>query len=209
MQNCPFNKDCLRFECDLACKNYIQLNHWLDRSNVSISNSVFSASPEEISAANQIIVSSLQDKHNILSNYTHLSVCKVSRTQFTADLISYVASTRYCRNIGVYHGVYKLNYFQYLNDIKASWNSRSVNPNLEDIQIWIKSAKYLVIYNLELVKFGDFEAQTLLSIFQERASEDNYSIVVLPKSSISLLGKHDSVFYKKLKDEIESRGVKV
>ena len=105
--------------------------------------------------------------------------------------------------------MYKLNFSQYLDETKKSWNTRYNSEHLEDVNIWINSSKYLVISNLGLIRFGDFESQTLLALLQQRYDTDKYTYVFLEKGKYSLLGKSDSLFYSKLKQEFKSRGVNI
>lgn len=209
MQNCPYNNTCTKRTCDLACRKFAEFEHWSRRCGFSVKNAVIRASIKELEQADNVLQASMHDEDNYNSNYRHISVCKDAKSQYAADLISYVAICKYCKDIGFYHGVYKLNFSQYLETVKASWNSREPLQELEDMKMWIASAKYLIIYNMGLVRFGDFESQTLLTIFQERYADNNYTILVLEKGDYSLPGKVDSLFYKKLKSEITSRGVSV
>ena len=203
----PYNNTCIKPICDLACSEFSEFEHWSNRCGLTITNPALRANQTKILEADSLIQSARQDIHND-SNYIHISVYSGDKSQFMADLTSYVAICKYCRNIGFYNGVYKLNFSQYLDEIKKSWNTRN-NSKLDDIKIWIKSSKYLVICNMGLVRFGDFESQTLLSIFQERYDQEKYTILILEKGKFSLPGKSDSLFYAKLKKEIASRGVKI
>lgn len=180
----------------------------MNRCGLSITNPALKASKEQIQLAEHLLKKAREDD-SIDSNYIHISVHSDEKPQYVADLTSYVAICKYCRNSGFYNGVYKLNFAQYLEEIKKSWNNRYNAEVLEDIKIWVNSAKYLVICNLGLVRFGDFESQTLLSLFQERYDQDKYTIVILEKGKYNLPGKSDSIFYAKLKKEITSRGVRI
>ena len=207
MLGCPYNNTCIKPNCDLACSEFSEFEHWANRCDLNIANPALRVSQSKILEADKLIQLAKLEAP-LESNYIHISVYSGDKAQLMADLISYVAICKYCKNIGFYNGVYKLNFSQYLEEIKKSWNTRN-NDKLDDIRIWIRSSKYLVIYNMSLVRFGDFESQTLLSIFQERYDQAKYTIVVLEKGKFSLPGKSDSLFYSKLKKEITSRGVKL
>lgn len=208
MINCPYTNTCTKFRCDFSCKEFSEFEHWMNRCDLSLSNPVTSASSELIEEAEVYINRSLKD-FTFDSSYSNLGVVQVPKPAYFADLISYVLILKYCKNIGFYNGAYKLNYASYLDEIKKGWSSRNSSESLEDINIWIQSSKFLVIYNLGLVRFGDFESQTLLSILQNRYGDDKYTIIVLEKGAYCLPGKNDSIFYSKLKKEITSRGAKV
>ena len=207
MLGCPYNNSCIKPSCDLSCGDFSEFEHWANRCGLTITNPALTASESKIKEADQLIQSAKQDI-DIDSSYIHISVYSGEKAQLMADLTSYVAICKYCRNIGFYNGVYKLNFSQYLDEIKKSWNTRS-NEKLDDMKIWIASSKYLIICNLGLVRFGDFESQTLLSIFQERYDQEKYTTLILEKGKFSLPGKSDSLFYSKLKKEITSRGVRL
>ena len=48
-------------------------------------------------------------------------------------------------------------------------------------QIFIAKAKLLVISNIDYVKFGDFQAQTLLNLIHTRKTNGLQTIIVSPK----------------------------
>lgn len=209
MINCPYNNCCIKSFCDLSCSEYSEFMHWMNRCDLTVKNPCICASLEDICLANDLIQKSIEDTNNQNSNYMHISVYSGDKSQYMADLTAYLAICKYCRNIGFYNGVYKLNFAKYLDEIKKSWNSRYNSEHLEDMKIWIHSSRYLIIYNLGLVRFGDFESQTLLSIFQDRYTDDKYTILALDKGKFSLPGKLDSLFYLKLKQELVARGAKL
>ena len=153
----------------------------------------------------------LEDAHSDVgkSQYSGISVIETTKPIQYADSLSYTIILKYCLGQGFYGGVYELNFYSYLKAIQESWSSRRQDAELENIKIWIASCQYLVIYNLSLVRFGDFESQTLLSIFQERSIPDKYTVIILESGDYSLLGKPDSAFFAKLKKEMSARGVRV
>lgn len=208
MINCPYNNSCIKSICDLSCSDYSEIEHWMNRCELKLSNPAIRLGLDKISEVEELISNAELDVGET-SNYIHLSVHSSPNPQLMADLTSYILICKYCRKNGFYNGVYKLNFAQYLDELKKSWNSRYNDGHLDDIQIWINSAKYLIICNLGLVRFGDFESQTLLSILQERYDYNKYNFIFLEKGKYSLPGKSDSLFYAKLKKEIMSRGVKI
>lgn len=208
MLNCPFNNSCIKSSCDYSCSEFSEIIHWMNRCDLTIANPSVRASRDQILSAEKIIQQAVKDT-DLDSSYMHISVYCGGKSQFFADLTTYVCICKYCRNIGFYNGTYKLNFSSYLEEIKKSWNSRNNSDSLEDIKLWINSARYLIITNLGLVRFGDFESQTLLSIFQDRYDQNKYTMLFLEKEKFILPGKQDSVFYAKLKNEISIRGVRV
>lgn len=209
MIDCPYNNTCIKAYCDLSCGEYSELLHWCNRCDITITNPVMQSKQDDILLADAIIQRAIKDKNNTDSNFTNISVYKCKNTQYMADLISYTAICRYCKGIGFYNGVYKLNFSKYLDEIKHSWNGRNESDTLENMNLWINSSKFLIIYNLGLVRFGDFESQTILNIFQERYEIDKYTMIVLDEGKYGLNGKQDSLFYHKFKDELVHRGVRL
>ena len=208
MLNCPYNNSCIKPSCDLSCGEFSEFEHWFNRCGLTITNPALRSSVQKINEADNLIKCAESDV-NTDSSYIHLSIYSGPQAQQMADLTSYVAICKYCRNIGFYNGVYKLNFSQYIEEIKKSWNNRYNDEKLEDMKLWIRSSKYLIICNLGLVRFGDFESQTLLTLFQERYEQNKFTILVLEKGKFGLPGKADSLFYSKLKKEITSRGVRL
>ncbi len=208
MLNCPYNNTCIKSSCDLACGEFSEFEHWRIRNGLTLNNPVVKADYKQLMECYNILEAARSDT-NTTSNFNHIGIYSGQNPQYTADLITYIAICYYCKDIGFYQGVYELNFLKYLDEIKASWNTRSDSELLSDMKIWIQSSKYLVICNMGLVRFGDFESQTLLSIFQERYSEDKYTILVLDGGKFALPGKPDSLFYNKLKKEITDRGVNI
>ena len=208
MHNCIYNNTCCRLTCDYSCSLFSEIEHWMNRCDISIDNPVVTSDVSEIQFAASAIESAFQD-NSIQSSYMHLYAFKSKREKYDADLISYAAILEYCRNSGLYQGVYKLSFSDYLSDMKNSWNNRNDADILEKKDIWIRSSKFLIIYNLGLIRFGDFESQTLLKLFQSRYDTNKCTIVILEDSKYCLPGKSDSLFYLKLKNEISSRGVKL
>ena len=206
MLKCPYNNSCIKAECDLACSEFSEFTHWCNRCNISLSSPAISASFEKIKLADDLIKQAHDDEYLEGSNYIHLSVYRGDNNPLMSDLVSYIAICKYCEHKGFYNGVYKLNFSKYIDEIKKSWTTRQDSIDLENMKIWIQSSNYLVVYNLGLVRFGDFESQTLLTILQDRYDIEKHTIFIMEKGKSALLGKPDSMFYAKLKREVNLRG---
>lgn len=183
---------------------FAEYSHWADRCDIKITNPAFKAKREDIVKADSILAKAEEDDPNAAFN--HLSAPKVNNVIFTTDITTLYTIHKYCQGIGFYNGVYKLDLFQYFEDVKGTWNNRRPQGNLEDIDIWIKSSRVLVIYNISMVRFGDFESQTLLRILQDRYDPEKRTVIVL-EEKFGLVGKSDSMFFIRLRDELKSRGV--
>lgn len=205
MLKCPYNSNCSKLGCDLSCAHFSETLHWIDRANLQVKSGVFTCSLKDCETAHKIVEQAINDL-GTNSQYAHLSVTQTDNPQYTAECLAYYIIFRYCRGIGFYNGIYKLNLLDYIDRIKASWSTREPSDRLENIKIWIKSSKYLIITNLDLIRFGDFESQTLLSILQDRYGDDNVTIICLSKGQYGLVGKPDSLFFARLKSELLNRG---
>lgn len=204
MNKCPFNITCSHSVCDTSCKYFAEYSHWADRCGIKISNPAFKAKVADIVKADSLL--SQAEEGNIDSSFTHLAATKVNNVILTSDITSLYAIHKYCQGIGFYNGVYKLDIFKYFDDIKSSWNNRKPSSDLDDVEIWIRSCRILVIYNVSMVRFGDFESQTLLRILQDRYDPEKLTAIIV-EEKFGFVGKPDSVFFVRLRDELKSRGV--
>ena len=209
MNLCPFNNSCIKTVCDMSCAQRSEIEHWMNRCGIKLTNPSIQANRREINTAARVLDATQEAAKIRNSGFANIGVLSTKNAQYMADLVAYVAICKYCQTNGFYNGVYKLNFSKYLEDIKSSWNNRSDSTSLEDVKNWINSARFLIITNLGFVRFGDFESQTLLNIFQDRYDSDKFTIVVLEDSKYSLPGKSDSLFYNKLKNELENRSVRL
>ena len=204
MLNCPYSTTCCKFICDFACKEFSEYEHWMNRCDL------FQSNPAEFSTSKEIQQASFKLNEVLHDSSTQNKLAIQSSNPIKdADLISYLIICEYCRNIGMYNGIYKLNFSQYLDEIKNSWSYKNNSQRLDDIKLWIRTSKYLVIYNLGLIRFGDFESQTMLSIFQERYARDKITLIILDEGKNCITGKFDSIFFNKLKSEFKSMGVRL
>lgn len=208
MKNCPYNNSCIRLRCDRSCKTYTEFEHWANRCGLTVKSPIFCAEQSKIEIASEILKKAQNDALPN-SNYLHLGVYSGSDFQVIGDLITYLAIVKYCSGAGLYNGVYRLNFSQYLEETKNSWDRSYDTSFLDDIKIWLRTCRCLIIFNLSLIRFGDFESQTLLSIFQQRYDQNKSTIVVLEGGRLCLPGKLDSIFYQKLKNEMTLRGVRL
>lgn len=204
MNKCPFNITCTHGVCDTSCKYFAEYSHWADRCDIKISNPAFKAKVEDIHSADEVLRAA--EREDLESAFPHLAATKVNNVVLTTDTLTLYTIHSYCQGIGFYNGVYKLDLYQYFEDIKGTWNNRRPQNSLEDIDIWIKSSRVLIIYNVSMIRFGDFESQTLLRILQDRYDPEKRTIIVV-EEKFGFVGKPDSVFFVRLRDELKSRGV--
>lgn len=190
MYNCIFTPYCTNETCDLACPVHAEILYWMKRCGLDINNPILNSSTAKIQYVTNLI------KQN---RYT-VSAFKADKPVDSAHLFSYVAICNYGLGTGLNGGVYHLNFQQYLDELKQSWQTKFDSDDLSNMRIWNQSSNYLIISNLEYVKFGDFESQTLLSLLQSRDKPDKTTFIILSKKE-PLVGS-DSVFFSRLKSRL-------
>lgn len=186
MYNCIFSAHCTEQICDKSCPILAETSYLLERNNIGMQSKVFAADKVEISKY-----------MNLLESEDALSLLVCKDTVKSAELLTYCAICKNWRGNRLHCNVYNLKYSSYLESLKQSWSIKSEIDELEYIKIWIKSAKVLIISNLDFVNFGDFESQTLLNIIQSRNEYGKSTIVVSPPLR-DLIKKPNSLFYVRL-----------
>ena len=181
----------------MACPIHAEISYWMERCNISIDNPVLKSDQCDIDYAIKLIESNVGKSISI----------KAKDTAITGDLISYVAICLHGIGTAFTQGIYKLNFSEYLDEIKRSWQSKTEGEKLEYMRIWTDSEKFLIINGLDYVRFGDFESQTLLQILQNRRSADKTTIIVLPDRT-HLVGANNSAFFGILIDKLNEVSVK-
>ena len=190
MFNCVFTPYCTNETCDLACPRHAEILYWMKRCNLDINNPVLNSSSTKIQYVTELIK----------NNLNTICVFKADKPIDSANLFSYVAICNYGLGTGLNGGVYHLNFQNYIDELKRSWQTKFDSEDLMNIRIWNQSANYLIISNLEYVKFGDFESQTLLSLLQSRDKPSKSTFIILNKKE-PLIGS-DSVFFSRLRNKL-------
>lgn len=208
MIDCPYTEQCQRVDCNYACvRNGIYLN-WRNRCNLKLDNPAFKSTKHDIIDDSKIIKAAMTDE-NPESRFLHLSFMQSNQSKKSADRLVYTLIGKYIDKFGVSNGVYELDYDNYIQTTKDSWNLTEPSKKLNELNIQLNAAKFLIIYGLELVRINDFEAQTLLRIYQRRSEANKYTITIIGSGKYKLFSKVDSIFYQQLKTEIVMRGVDI
>lgn len=201
MQNCIFTAHCSEKICDNSCSLFVETSYLLERNGISMNNKVF----------NTLYNS---DKFPVISKLLEtvtdgLGYIGSGSSVEDSDLITYCAICKNWKGSQLHCTVYNLKLSQYLDSLKQSWNLHSEPEALEYARIWASSAKVLVISNIDYVKFGDFEAQTLLNLIQSRSTSDKVTYVVGPTNVSMLVGSSTGFFpyLKKVLDAPKERRV--
>lgn len=192
MFDCIYTAHCIRDVCDLACQVHTEIQYWMERCDIKINNPILHCDDSKIAKAQQLIE----------SNTGKLVTVKSKDTAEFGDILSYVAICLHGRGTALTHGIYKLNFSEFMDEIKHSWQTHSDSNKLEFMKIWANSENYLIIVGLDYIKFGDFESQTLLQLIQSRRSPEKSTFVVIPESE-SLVGANNSIFFTRLMDVLE------
>lgn len=194
MNDCILASKCTKFLCDRSCPNYTEVDYLLSRNNLSVNSKVFNADFSVISKYSNVL-----DWHTNNLATVIVKNDSTSSTISAAQLMTYVAICKHWKGNCLHCSVYHLKFSTYLEDVQRSWSSRDNSEMLEYQGIWIRTAKVLVISNLDFVTFKDFQSQTLLNIIHERNAQGLSTIVISPPVG-ELVGEQNSVFFKKLRD---------
>lgn len=208
MIDCPYTEQCQRAECNYACvRNGIYLN-WRNRCKLHLDNPAFKSTKYDVIDDSKVIKAAMNDE-NSESRFLHLSFVQSNQSKKTADRLVYTLIGKYIDQFGVSSGVYSLDYSEYIQASKDSWKLTEPSKQLNEFDIQLNAAKFLIIYGLDFVRFNDFEAQTLLRIYQKRSEVSKYTITIVGSGKYKLFPKVDSVFYQQLKGELVMRGVDI
>lgn len=177
MKNCIFSAHCMVDICDKACPSFVETSYLLERNGIAIDNSVFNTDAKTLSKA-------VSQIHNAKGQ-----ICTVisDNTITASSLLTYCAVCENWQGNRLHCNVYHLRLSNHLDSIQQSWSAKDTPEQLEYEQIWISSAKILIISNLDYVQFKDFQAQTLLNIIHNRMNHNLTTIIVCPKLS-TLIG---------------------
>lgn len=189
LYDCIYSPHCTYTQCDMACPVHAEVTYWMERCGITMDNYALHASADNI-----------QKFRNLLESGTgKINAIKAEKTVLAADLLSYCAICMYGHGTALSGGVYNLNYSEYIEEIKHSWNTREEDELLQFMKIWSSAANYLIISHLDYINFKDFESQTLLGLLQSREGAKKSTFIVIPKSS-NLIGSGS--FYNILCDKI-------
>ena len=188
MNNCIFAGHCTRLICDNSCPVYVESKYLLDRNDIKITSSVFSQGQDSIRSCQSVLEQ---------ANTKPLAVVTSQNTSEFANNLAYCAICQNWKGSQLHCTVYNLKFYKYIEMTKKSWSNSNDSTALEYMNIWAKSAKVLIISNLDFVNFKTFECQSLLNLIQSRIDEDKATIVVCPKIS-SLVGSSETQFFSHL-----------
>ena len=192
MDNCIFSAHCIQTMCDKACPMLAETTYLLDRNNIHISSPTFRQEAKHV----DFYLSKLNEDKL-------LNTVVSQNTVAAAELLTYCAICQNWRGSQLHCTVYNLKYSQYLENLRQSWTTKYESEELEYMRIWSKSAKVLVISNLDYVSFGDFESQTLLNLIQIRAGAQQKTFIVCPEIG-NLVGKGS--FFELLRRKLRGEG---
>ena len=188
MNNCIFANKCTKYICDNSCPTFIESDYLLSRNNLSVQSKVFNSSARQIAAYNEFL-----DRHS-----AGLAVITTSASISVSQLLTYVAICKHWKGNRLHCSVYHLKFAAYLEAIQRSYTVKTLPEDFEYQEIWLKTAKILIISGLDFVNFKDFPAQTLLNLVHERTANNLLTVVVSPPIR-NLLGDTSALgFFTKL-----------
>lgn len=202
MFNCIFTPHCLEPFCDKSCPNLVETSYLLERNKIDMNSSVFKDMYPELES----IMKMLSKNESGVQTFFVSSKDSVK----VSDFITYCEICKNWKGSRLHCSVYNLKYSRYLDDVKKSWSMKQPPEELEYQQIWIDSCKVLVISNMDYVRFGDYETQTLLNLLQQRQSNDKKTIIVSPPLNRLVTtgsGAGTNLFFESLKQILNSSKV--
>lgn len=195
MDNCIFAPFCTLPICDKACPSLVETSYLFERNGCSLKGNVPGSSAKDILKVQRILHADNKLKITIADD-----------TSTLANLLTYCGICENWQGNRLHCNVYHLKYSAYLDSVQRSWGLKDIPESLEYTQIWINTAKILIISNLDFVKFQDFQSQTLLNIIHDRMSNGLTTIVVSPKLS-TLVGS--GMFFNRIKAMFEEAVITV
>ena len=165
--------------CDRSCPDLVTTTYLLERNNISASSNVFGMSSQDI----QMCLTYL-DK----ASGKFVVIADQKDTSRLATMLTYCSICQNWRNSQLHCTVYNLKFLQYLEATKKSWSGRETD-SLEFQKIFIKTAKVLIISNIDFVTFKNFECQNLLEIMQSRSENHDLTTIIVAPQLSSLVGE--------------------
>lgn len=198
MHNCIFNGHCTEENlCNTSCPILAQTSYLLERNNISMNNSVFKMSSEEIQKYIKLLALAEGKTASVI-------VSGGSFTNQAADALTYCAICEHWKGSQLHCTVYNLKFAQYIEALQKSWSFNSDSSEVDYMKIWATEAQVLIISNIDFINFKDFQCQTLLSLLQSRIGTNLTTIVVSPPTS-SLVG--EGQFFSRLTDMLKKQKV--
>lgn len=190
MNNCIFTPHCIEPVCDESCPILTEVSYLLERNNLSLNNPVFRSKQSDIDNA-------LDKLHKVAESDNRFMVISAKDTISVSNLLTYCAICENWKGNRLHCNVYNLKFSQHIEDIQRSWSMKSNSDALEYEQIWIATAKILIISSIDFVQFKDFQCQTILNLIHNRMNDGLTTIVVAPSPIRDLCGS--GIFFDRMK----------
>lgn len=187
--NCLFSAQCTNPICDNACPAYVETDYLLERNKCSIQSGITSSSVADIEKMQKVLHADKKFRVLISDNTAGIS-----------NLLTYCAICENWQGNRLHCNVYHLRFSSHLEALQRSWGLKEMPESLEYEQIWLSTAKILIISNIDFIKFQDFQSQTLLNIIHDRTANGLDTILVSPKIS-TLVGT--GMFFSRIKSMLE------
>lgn len=194
MNDCIYTAYCTADSCDLACTAHAEITYWMNHCGINFNNRILRADRSVVDSIDRIVQKSLGKVVSV----------QARRPMDVSAMLAYICICRYGQRKAFSKGIYVLNFADYLDRTRQSWQLRDEPDSLEMMRIWSIDAKYLIITQLDYVNFKDFECQTLLRLMQEKEMQGSTTFIVLPKGE-SLIGKGE--FFSRLQAKLKEVAV--
>lgn len=178
VDRCIFAPFCFKENCKVICPTFQQIDYLLDKNDLLPPSPVFAMEPRHFEYVSSVLKAASGT----------FRVVEKERANDFARLFTYCGICDTWNGSKFSMSTYNLKFSRFVDLIRQSWSMREEPDELQYMKIWSRSAKVLIISNLDYVSFGDVECQQLLQLLQDR-EEPNKSTVVVIRQLRSLVGR--------------------
>lgn len=186
--DCPFKQYCRKSICKYVCADFAEFQYLLKRNAMLANTDIYTYPSNMLQQCSEWLTVASGSCKVVISD----------KTSEVASCLSYVAICNHWKGNAFHCGVYHLDFAEWVRKDKEQFKNVTVDEDFEYINIFIESAKVLIISNLDFVIFNDYTSQNLHNIISSRKA-DKTTIIVSPKLN-SLSGSGN--FLPKLKDNL-------
>lgn len=199
MKQCIGSADCENRICDKSCPFFATSANLLEKNAITMKHRALQMTKIE----KDFFEKAIQRAER--SNFCTLAYVSPGTTGMVADKLTYYAICKYHSKSQMHVWVYNLNFTEYTEGIRNSWETGRRSDRIQDMDIYIESTKLLIVSGLEYLTFRDFECQTLLKIIEKRR-QLNLPIVIVSRIKSGLQGYGQSQLYTTMLSVIYPEG---
>lgn len=165
MNKCIFGCYCQTDECTEACPKWSETQYLQLRNKINEGD--YNYTYKDLDRMLSIIDKASEQ------GFVTLERCKL---HYISEIGTVCIDNLYHNN-GHRCSVYTISFNDYISKVKDNFSRKSKTEEFEMMEIWMKSAKVLLIYGLDYMPIGTFEFSTLFQIFESREFEGKSTIV--------------------------------